>query len=214
MFGPQMLFSGLRKFISRYYGHPAYQDVWRKLDGHAIQISINTFGSWILNIANGQLEINAQDLQDSTATEMAFKPTIALTGPLNAFLRLASTRDLPQAKQLGLCLTGDLTLALSLAQVFKNPPIDFTERLSGWLGDGVAHRLTQWGSGLYCHLKQSSQRIAAMSAEYLQEEALLLPTASEIEEWMTAVDTLRDDTERLAARIRLAFLTENPAHAE
>jgi ubiquinone biosynthesis protein UbiJ len=201
MIGPEILFSRLTGFVSHYYSHPAYQALWQKLDGHRIQVSINTFGSWMLNIINGQLAINAVNYV--TAPEIFPKPTITITGPLRAFIHLGSTRDLPQAKKLGLTLSGDLTLALSLAQIFKNPPIDFTERLSGWVGDHAAVRLTQWGSGLYHRLKQGPGQIAGMGTEYLQEETLLLPTASEIEDWMTAVDILRDDVERLSARINL-----------
>lgn len=209
MIGPQMLFSRLTAFVSRYYRHPAYQPLWQKLNGHAIQIGIQGFGDWVLDIVDGQLEIITLD---GTASEPA--PTITITGPLKAYLRLASTRDLPEAKQLGLCITGDLTLALSLAQIFKNPPIDFTERLSGWIGDNAAVRLTRWGSKLYHHVKQGPRQMADMTTEYLQEEALLLPTAMEVEDWMLAVDTLRDDVERLAARINLLNTTAQHTHAK
>jgi len=37
--------------------------------------------------------------------------------------------------------------------------------------------------------------------EYLQEEARLLPTRYEAKEFLDAVDALRDDVERLAARV-------------
>ena len=37
--------------------------------------------------------------------------------------------------------------------------------------------------------------------EYLTEESRLLPTRFEFEEWRDEVDTLRDDVERLEARI-------------
>jgi ubiquinone biosynthesis protein UbiJ len=210
MLGPSLLFSGLNNFIRRYYGHPAYQALWQKLDGHAIEIQINGVGNWVLTVVNGQLTVNTLGSDENGLP----KPSITLTGPLRAFLRLAGTRDFVQAKKLGLCLSGDLTLALSFAQMLKNPPIDFTERLSGWIGDVAAHRLSQFGMGLYRHLKEGPQNMAAMSTEYLQEEALLLPTPSEIEEWMSAVDTLRDDVARLAARIELIPVTKKHAHAE
>jgi ubiquinone biosynthesis protein UbiJ len=211
MIGPQVLFSRLAQFVSRYYGHPAYQPLWKKADGHVIQMGIAGIGDWRLSIVNGELQVSAL----KTDTEITpIPPTITITGPLRAFLRLAGTRDLPQAKQLGLCLTGNLTLVLSLAHLFKNPPIDFTEHLAGWLGDNAAHRLTQWGSKFYRRLQQGSQQIADMTAEYLQEEVLLLPTGSEIDEWMAAVDTLRDDVECLAARLQAMQLTAKYAHAD
>ncbi len=210
MLGPAVLFFGLNTFISRYYSHPAYQPLWKKVDGHAIQVHINPFGTWILHIVNGQLAVHTGESSEGRS----IKPSLTLTGPLPAFLRLGSTRDFVQAKKRGLCLSGDLKLALSLAQILKNPPIDFTERLSGWIGDGAAQHLSQLGSGLYRRLKEGPQQMLAMSTEYLQEEALLLPSTAEIEDWMSAVDTLEDDVARLAARIQFIPLSKKQTHAE
>jgi ubiquinone biosynthesis protein UbiJ len=239
VFGPGVLFSRLAGFVSHYYSHPAYQPLWEKLNGHHVQVGINNFGSWMLSIVNGQFKISTVNIttgipgcrgraaarswdqarkknsaQPEQLPEIFPKPTITIVGPLRAFMRLGSTRDLSQARKLGLSLNGDLTLALSLAQIFKNPPMDFTERLSGWVGDHAAVRLTQWGSGIYRRLKQGPGQIAEMGTEYLQEEALLLPTVSEIEDWMNAVDTLRDDVERLSARINLLQSSAEHGHAE
>lgn len=211
---PQILFTRLAGFINRYYQHPAYQPLWKKLDGHAIQVNVDAFGSWILNILHGQLQITVVN-DASTATHSPTSPTITCQGPLRAFFRLAGTQDLHQAQSLGLQITGDLSFALSLAQTFKNPPIDFTERLSGWIGDNAAVRLTQWGSKFYRRLKQGPQQIASMTTEYLQFEAELLPSPEEIDDWMAAVDILRDDVERLSARIDLNLsCLEKHAYAE
>ena len=38
-------------------------------------------------------------------------------------------------------------------------------------------------------------------SEYLKEEALILPDQSQVNEYLSAVDTLRADVERLEARI-------------
>jgi ubiquinone biosynthesis protein UbiJ len=37
--------------------------------------------------------------------------------------------------------------------------------------------------------------------EYLQEEAAVLPSRAELADFLAEVDTLRDDVERLAARV-------------
>ena len=49
--------------------------------------------------------------------------------------------------------------------------------------------------------RQSADNLSLDLKEYLQEEARLLPSRYEIEEFLDQADTLRDDVERLAARV-------------
>jgi ubiquinone biosynthesis protein UbiJ len=47
-----------------------------------------------------------------------------------------------------------------------------------------------------------SRNIAAENLrEYLQEEAAVVPSRQELDDFLAAVDTVRDDVERLAARV-------------
>src|SRR6187549_2827191 len=96
-------------------------------------------------------------------------PDITVSGPANAFLRLGLTQNVSQAQKLGLRIHGDMTLALSLAHAVKHPRVDFTERLSGWIGDGAAHRLQQCGVGFRQRIKKTRRTLTDITTEYLQE---------------------------------------------
>ncbi|MEY3183254.1 MAG: hypothetical protein RLZ35_1239 [Pseudomonadota bacterium] len=190
------LFAPITALINHYYGHPAYHAVWQQLDGKAIQVTVTDIGNWILSIHAGKL--NIQDMHSAFSNPA---PTLRFTGPMRAFMRLLSTGNMHDAKTLGLCLNGDLTLALTLSQALKYPPIDFTERLSAWLGDNLAVRLSRFSARRFTGLTESVHQLADNTTEYLQFETVLLPTTREVRDWMEAVDTLRDDIERLSAHI-------------
>jgi ubiquinone biosynthesis accessory factor UbiJ len=100
---------------------------------------------------------------------------------------------------------GDTRLAQEFGAATANISVDWEEQLAHLVGDPLAHQVGQgmrsagrWG-------RQSADTLTHDLKEYLQEEARLLPTDYEVQEFLDQVDTLRDDMERLAARIeRLA----------
>ncbi len=99
-------------------------------------------------------------------------------------------------------IRGDTGLAQTLHRLFSEVPIDWEEILSQRIGDLPAHQLgrlvqssTTWG-------QQSLATLTRDVGEYLQHEARDLPPRRSLEAFIAAVDTLRDDSERLEARIR------------
>lgn len=98
-------------------------------------------------------------------------------------------------------IEGDSTLAQGFGDCLAGIHIDWEEQLSRLTGDPLAHALGtrvraagRWGQRSLNHLGLDLQ-------EYLQEEGRLLPTRYEVEGFLDAVDKLRDDGERLAARV-------------
>ncbi|MCB1903235.1 MAG: sterol-binding protein, partial [Gammaproteobacteria bacterium] len=79
--------------------------------------------------------------------------------------------------------------------------IDWEEQLSHFTGDLLAHKtgnllrtVRNWGTSSSTSLKLDLK-------EYLQEELRLLPGRLEVETFLGNVDVLRDDVERLQARL-------------
>ena len=98
-------------------------------------------------------------------------------------------------------IEGESELASRLGEVFAGLDIDWEESLSRLTGDPIAHQigsrwrhLNQWG-------RESANRLGVNLQDYLQEEGRVLPTRYEVEAFLAAVDRLRDDSERLAARV-------------
>jgi ubiquinone biosynthesis accessory factor UbiJ len=110
---------------------------------------------------------------------------------------------------------GDTRLAQDLGAFLSGLDVDWEEQLSRLVGDPVAHQVGQGlrSVGRWGH--KSADTLTQDLKEYLQEEARLLPTDYEVQAFLDRVDTLRDDVERLAARIdRLARGSKSPSANE
>jgi len=104
---------------------------------------------------------------------------VTLSGaPLNL---LSMTHDNDALYQGRIDIQGDTGTARLLQQAMQAMEIDWEEHLSRLIGDTPAHQL---GRG-----------------DYLQDETQLLAPVTEIQRFCRDVDTLRNDTERMQARI-------------
>jgi ubiquinone biosynthesis protein UbiJ len=99
-------------------------------------------------------------------------------------------------------IDGDVRLGTRMRQLFTQLEIDWEEQLAGLLGDVVAHQLGRRLRELSAWRRRSGEALAADVGEYLNEESRTLPSRPETESFMAEVDVLRDDVERLAARLR------------
>lgn len=96
---------------------------------------------------------------------------------------------------------GDTTLSQQLGSFIAGLDIDWEEQLARLVGDPVAHQVGNATRGLHDWGQRSLASLGQTLKEYLQEEARILPTDYEVREFLAAVDVLRDDVERLAARV-------------
>lgn len=98
-------------------------------------------------------------------------------------------------------IDGDNRVAQTLGDVLRGLDIDWEEQLAKLLGDTPAHWLMNRARA-GAHWATRSRGVARDDLrEYLQEEAAVVPTRQELEAFFSAVDTLRDDVERLDARL-------------
>jgi ubiquinone biosynthesis protein UbiJ len=99
-------------------------------------------------------------------------------------------------------IRGDVTLGQRFESVLRELDIDWEEQLSHLVGDAAAHQVgnlvrnaLQWGA-------KSVDTLGRDLTEYLQEESRQLPQRDEVNNFLAAVDVLRNDVERLDARVK------------
>ena len=99
-------------------------------------------------------------------------------------------------------IRGDVTLGQRFESVLRELDIDWEEQLSRLVGDAAAHQIgnlvrdaLQWGA-------KSMDTLGSDLTEYLQEESRQLPQRDEVNKFLAAVDVLRNDVERLEARVK------------
>ena len=99
-------------------------------------------------------------------------------------------------------ISGDTGLAHDFGATLAGLDIDWEEQLSKFTGDLIAHQVGEAVRQLRQYAEESGERLAGDLGEYLTEEARLLPHPNEVEEFVSEIDRLRDDTERLEVRVK------------
>ena len=129
-------------------------------------------------------------------------PDCILRGTPLDLARMSSSRE--SAEQLfsgAVAIEGDSGLAHRFGEFISSLEIDWEEQLSHLTGDVIAHQIGNLTRGLFDWGKKTRKTIGLNLQEYLQEELRLLPGQYEAEPFLSNVDRLRDDVERLSARI-------------
>ncbi|MFT7457510.1 MAG: ubiquinone biosynthesis protein UbiJ [Planctomycetota bacterium] len=97
---------------------------------------------------------------------------------------------------------GDVGLAQDFQSILKNIDLDWEEQLAHWFGDTVAHKLGRVLKGAAIFSSNTGNKIRQDVSEYLRFEAELTLDTTTLSEFSNAVDTLRNDVERLKLRIK------------
>ncbi len=130
-------------------------------------------------------------------------PTVTLSGSPGQFLALLRARVEQTQKVMagGLGIDGDVDCALAVKTVFERASIDWEEVLAGALGDVPAHLVAQAARRVARGARYAAWTLAGNAAAFLTEDAGILAVQRDIEDFVNAVDVVRDDAERLAQRV-------------
>lgn len=100
-----------------------------------------------------------------------------------------------------LAIEGDAAVGREFQAILAQMDIDWEEQLSTVVGDAAAHQIgviwrdfRNWG-------RRTGDTLWRDGADYLRHELRALPPRPAVEQFLSAVDTLREDADRLAARI-------------
>ncbi len=99
-------------------------------------------------------------------------------------------------------ITGDTRLGHQFKNVFSQMDIDWSEPLANLLGDSLANQIFQSGISFSQWGKDTVKSVSMSFSEYLQEESRDVVTETELMLFNNAVDQLRDDVDRLQAKVK------------
>lgn len=108
---------------------------------------------------------------------------------------------------------GDTRLGHRFKNVFSKMDIDWSEPLSNVFGDAAAFHINQTLKEFGRWAKRSSQSVTMSLGEYLTEESRDVVTETELEIFNEAVDELRNDVDRLEAKINAKIDATRKANA-
>jgi ubiquinone biosynthesis protein UbiJ len=134
-----------------------------------------------------------------------------LSGSPLSFLRLAGPSPESALRSGAVHIEGDAEVAQAFSELLKHARPDLEEELSRVVGDVAAHQIGNVARSALAFGRRASDTFARNVAEYLQEEGRDLPTRIEADEFIAGVDAIRDDVDRLEARIALLEARRLPA---
>ena len=136
------------------------------------------------------------------ATEFDADPDVVITGSLVSLARMAGGAGAQAIRDGDIDLTGDAATAQRFQTLLDHAKPDVEEELSRVIGDVAAHQLAEFARGVGNWVRGARSTMGDNIREYLQEERRDLPTRYEVEQFSQRVGELRDDVERIAARLK------------
>ena len=198
-----MLLARLQDVLNRNVaGSRRAQELTRRLESRALELEVtNTSLKIFMEARDGRIVL-AERRDTPADARLAGTPLalLALAGPeAEGRLRSGKVR-----------IEGDAEIAQAFRELLEHTRPDLEEELSQIVGDVTAHRVANLAREVLAFGRRATDSLATSAAEYLQEEGRDVPARIEVEEFLRGVDQLRDDVERLEARItRLAPPPDN-----
>ena len=162
-----------------------------QFDQHCIAINIKDFNQ-IINVL-----INHQQLQLSTDPEQTTDLTI--TANALALIKLGQHPDALFSTDID--IHGNVQFAKQLRDLLDGFDFDWEAQLAKITGDTLAYPIAHGIRQTANWLKNTQLSLQQTCAEYLREEAQILPDKSQINDYIHDIDSLRADYDRLEARI-------------
>lgn len=166
-----------------------------QLDGSIIEVAVrDTPLSVYFVFENDGLRLSADEDSD---------PRLRLEGSLLGFADLARGGN-SAFRNGAVHISGDSDAAVKFSKLLEQARPDPEEELAHVVGDAAAHRIGEIARGAIQFVESTGNTLGQNIKEYLQEESEELPTRYAVDRFRKAVGTLRDDVDRLEARIRQA----------
>lgn len=186
---------------------PDTRDALQPLDGRSVVLALEAAETPLamrLQVEGERLRVGPVDAEETP--DLAVRSTLGgvLSFGMQTLLpRLLGKRDDDEAAMpVGrMRIEGDAELARRLQRLAERFDPDWQQPFTAVFGDVIG---VQIANGLAAALRQArvgGQKFAETAAEYLTEESRDVVPRAELDAFHDDVDILRDDTERLAARI-------------
>lgn len=183
--------AGLEAILNQYLRFdPASVPRLAKLDGKVIAIEVTDWGQQLYICP----KVDGVRVLEQTSDE----PNAWIRGTAGALFR--RWRGISKAGD-QIVIEGDTEVAQTFQAILAHLDIDWEEQLAQRMGDPLAHCLSNLWRGFQDWNQRASITWSRNSTEYLQQELRALPSRYLVEGFLNEVDTLREDADRLMARI-------------
>ncbi len=170
---------------------PESQAKLDQFEQRSIAIEIKDIGQTIIvTVENQQLRLR---INVDIATDLK------ITANAVALIKLGQHPDNLFSSEID--IHGDVQFAKQLRDLLDGFDFDWEALLAEFTGDTLAYPIAHGIRQAASWAKFTHQSLQQTLAEYLREEARILPDKSQINDYLTDIDKLRADYDRLEARI-------------
>lgn len=134
-------------------------------------------------------------------SEFAAPADTLIKGTLPGFLKLAQGDDDPLFNK-DVVIEGDVAAGQAIRKLLQAIDIDWEEELSRYTGDVFAHKSMHLLHQLKRWAKNSSEKLQQDVSEFLQMDHRDLPLPEQVSKFIEDSASLRNDVERLQARLQ------------
>jgi ubiquinone biosynthesis protein UbiJ len=166
----------------------------------AAELNGTTVAIRVRDTALGAYFVFDQDVV-ALGTEYTDDPDVVLSGSLITLARMMNGSGEAAIRSGDVDLTGDAATAQRFQKLLDLAQPDIEEEMSRVIGDVAAHHIAEIARGVGSWARAARSTMGGNIREYLQEESRDLPTRYEVDRFTQQVGTLRDDVERIAARL-------------
>jgi ubiquinone biosynthesis accessory factor UbiJ len=178
---------------------PRAQQLCAELAGRSVAVAITGSSRRILVESTGlSLKLRAVG-----AGPLASPGDATISGGPFSLLALSGAAPEAVLQRGDVRIDGDAELAQKFRELALLLRPDLEEELSLVVGDVPAHQLGRFARAAFGWTRKAASTTVRNAAEYLGHERRDLVPRSEAEQYLRGVDTLREDVDRLAARIEL-----------
>lgn len=162
-----------------------------ELEGKVFKVEVN----------GPEIEIYLMFLHDGVELSRFYddEPDVTLSGSVFALMSLLRNSDSLFDGTVN--VAGDTSAARRLKQIMDGMDVDWEEQLSGVVGDGASHQLFRIAGSFRQLFEQGTERLRSETGEFLRGRAGVAVSEDEVKEFCESVDTIRNDVDRVEARI-------------
>lgn len=188
--------STLEKMLNRALSLDPYcGETLKSLDGKLIEVALSHCDLSVF------IRILSTGVQLESPCDEAV-PDIHLYGSVADYIKMVT--DIRRARPVfgsQVRISGDVEVVQNLKTLLSELEIDWEEQVSQWLGDTAAHGISLALRSLNHWSQQTADAFWSDLGEYLSEEKRVVLHADEVRVYLDEVDDIRDDVERLIARV-------------
>lgn len=166
-----------------------------KLSGKIIKVDISDWNFCFY------IEPSAQGMH--LYTQISAQPDTIIRGKLGSLLRVGKAQGENKALfDNAIEISGDMDTGSAIREIMQKIDIDWEEHLSRITGDEVAHTIGEQTRKTIQAGKDAADSVKFNIKEFIFAEAKFFPTKVEVEQFYQDISQLRDDVDRLEARIK------------